>query len=220
MLYVVLTSFYNVLLNSQYSHYFRVLVKHHDKLLLPFFENPNLKYLAKFCFGCLYSILSKRELDSLQMSSEEIKWLSQCLKRESSFFGGMEQLVQVISNLANFPRNWNVFVKGGIVHTLISLVISESGYIKQYAFRTLLNMIPQPDVTDKSSCHSQHSARCLVEPLTNTATKIMKSSSAFMKVVTQCEQSDVCRELCNGIKILISPVMLNTEGSSLHMCER
>ena len=205
VIYSILTTLYNTTLNSELSLRFRIVVT--KKLLEHFIASSSsaLRFMSKFNLSCMHKILSRSELEQLVLDTFEVDMLGRCLRRVDNFFGGYECLLLTLSKLAHFPKNWTLFVDAGIVHTLISLALTETGCTKVYTIRTLLNMIPEPVITD--SDHSQKvSARKYGEPLTNQVTRIIQESLTFMEFVRTFNSAGVCRDLCLGIQLLTSPI--------------
>ena len=208
ILYSVLTTLYNVSLNSEISLRFRIVVT--KQLLKQFItkNSPFLRFIAKFSFSCLHRILSRSELNQLTLDQVEVDMLARCLNRVDKFFGGFECLLMTLSKLACFPKNWPLFANGGVVRILMSLSLRENGSTQIYAVRTLLNMIPEPVIVES---HSQMVTttspnKTCEKPLTSPATKIMVGSPDFMEFVRTHESAAACGDLFRGIELLTKPL--------------
>ena len=208
ILYSVLTTLYNVTLNSEYSLRFRIVIA--KQLLKQFFTSGQaLKFIAKFSFSCLHRILSRSELRQLVLDKVEVDMLARCLARVDNFFGGYENLLLTLSKLAHFPDNWTLFTSGGVVQILMSVALTGSENKKVLSLRTLLNMIPEPLIPESSGQKgSQKEAFLLKSIHTNQTTKMMTESPTFMELVKshQSQATGSCRDLCHGIKVLTTPL--------------
>lgn len=200
----MLTVLYNVTLNAQLALRFRIVIT--KQLLNQFItaSSTALRFMAKFSFSCLHKLLSRSEMEKLALESTEVDMLARCLNRIDNFFGGFENLLLTLMNLACFPKNRAVFVNGGIVHILMSLAQTETGHTQMYALRTLMNMIPETSVAEVHNIKTSKSGK--TKTITSKTTKIITESSAFMKFVRNFEPAGVNRDICQGIALLTMPL--------------
>lgn len=146
MIYLILTSLYNVLLDSKLARRFRIIL---TKKLLDYFigsSDLGIRFLAIFCKSCLHVVMSQSEINELSLQPVEVGMILQCLNGVQNFFGGQKELILTITNLSKSPSVRKVFIDGGVFDTLKAQVV-ESDPMKSSPFLTaLLNFIDEPEV--------------------------------------------------------------------------
>lgn len=189
----VLTTLYNIVLDPDLAKRFRIAVT--KKLLNYFATKSDVKIgcLAKFSWSCMHMLLSKSEMNQVCLRSVEADMLARCLKRSDPFWGGFDNLIRTVENLARIPKHWQVFLDTGIVGVLKELAL-ENGLATNGALRALLNMIPEPDVTDTQQQKPE------LMPPTNSVTALLTSDLAFMELVRTSEEC-----ICKGLVLLLCP---------------
>lgn len=194
MVYSALTILYNVVLDPNLAKLFRIII---TKKLLDFFvtkSDVKIRCLAKFSMGCMHMLLSRSEMNQVCLHSNEAEILARCLKGAESFFCGHDNLIVTIENLARIPKHWQIFLETGIVGALKVLAFKE-GVATNGILRALLNMIPEPDVSNVQEKKPE-----VLMPLSNSVTAELTSDLSFMELVHISSE-----DICKGLVLLLSP---------------
>lgn len=189
-----------MVLNANLAMRFQIIVT--KKLLEPLLSTPDVgkRCILKFSLSCMHKLHSRSELNQFALDSIEVDMLARYIKGVDSFSGGQDNLLLTIENLAHIPNNWQLFANAGIVHSLASLVLSEGGFTRKHALKSLLNMIPEPQIVDTEERDLKKQAQIL--PFTSPASIVFMEMSAlvdFIRSETKCE-------ICQGIHLLTSPL--------------
>lgn len=191
VVYIVLTSLYNVALSPKLAGRFRIVI---TKKLLDYFlrqDDIGVRFQAKFCMGCLWLVLSKSELNQVSICSKEADMLARCLRGYDAFFGGYANLIKTIGNLALFPKNRQVFFDTGIVSTLTVVAVNMPS-VSNEIFYTLLNMI---STLDSSS---------------DSIKALLTSDHSFMKLIRSSS-----KDVCKGLQLILSASHCENPGMSI-----
>ena len=204
IVYSVLTALYNVFLDPELAKRFRIAKT--QKLLNYFIvkEDIGIRCLAQFCTSCMYMLLSRSELSQVSLPSVETDMLARCLNGVDPFFGGRENLIVTIGNLARNPKNWQVFVTAGIASTLKALALDRTSALNKI-LRALLNMIPEFEIFD---VHGNKQPTTVL-PLTNQVTALLTADVGFMELIRNSHE-----EICKGLVLLLCPPDLKKSGVS------
>ena len=147
-------------------------------------------------------LLSQSELNQMCICSDEAVKLAQCLKGHS-FFGGYDNLVKTIGNLALVPKNRQVLFDCGIISMLKESALKDA-QSRNGIFNTLLNMFP--DLKGHSKAFS------------DSMKYLLTSDHAFIELIRTSNE-----EVCKGLDLLLSPYSdepgMNLQVASACVCQ-
>lgn len=188
--YTALTTFYNVALNPELAKQFRIAI---TKELLDFFmskaDDAGSCILAKFVRSCLYMLLSRSEMNQVSVTSKEAHMLALCLKGRDPFFGGYDNLITTVGNLALVPKNRKIFLDADIIGILKELALQNASPAPNGIFYAFLNMISSSDTQSEEFAHTDSAIRAL-----------LVSDSSFMMLLCGSKE-----EICRGLNLLLCP---------------
>ena len=204
ILYTAVTSLYNVVLDPNLAVRFRIVVT--KKLLKPFLSTPDvgMRCITKFSLSCMHRLHSRSELNQIKLDLVEVSMLARCLNGVDTFFGGEDNLLLTIENLARIPSTWQLFVNAGVVHTLASLILSEEGFTRKHALKALLNMIPEPEIAESDAKGKDANKRVRKQPLTSPASNVFTRMSSLVEFIKGQAADSNCYEICKAIQLLTS----------------
>ena len=204
ILYTAVTSLYNVVLDPNLAVRFQIVVT--KKLLKPFLSTPDvgMRYITKFSLSCMHRLHSRSELNQIKLDLVEVSMLARCLNGVDTFFGGEDNLLLTIENLARIPSTWQLFVNAGVVHTLASLILSEEGFTRKHALKALLNMIPEPEIAEGGVQGKDADKRIRKQPLTSPASNVFTRMSSLVEFIKGQAGDSICHEICKAIQLLTS----------------
>ena len=203
-LYTAVISLYNVVLDPSLAMRFRIVLT--KKLLKPFLSTPDvgMRCITKFSLSCMHRLQSRSELSQISLDSVEVNMLARCLNAVDTFFGGQDNLLLTIENLARIPSTWQLFVNAGIVHTLASLVLSEEGFTRKHALKALLNMIPEPNIAEGDAQGKDANKQFPKLPLTSPASNLFTRMSPLVEFINEQAGDSDYYEICKAIQLLTS----------------
>jgi len=152
----------------------------------------------------MHKLHSRSELNQIKLDSVEVSMLARCLNGVDTFFGGKDNLLLTIENLARIPSTWQLFVNAGVVHTLASLILSEEGFTRKHALKALLNMIPEPEIAESDAKGKGVNKQVRNQPLTSPASNVFTRMSSLVDFIKGQAGDSNCYEICKAIQLLTS----------------
>ena len=205
IVYSTLTAIYNVVLDSELAKRFRITM---TQRLFNYFltkDDVGIRSLTKFSISCMHMILSRSEFNKVCLVSVEADMLARCLNGVDSFFGGHENLIATVANLARNPQNCQIFLDAGIVGILKSLVVANTSESNTNGILyALVNMIPEPEISSQTDQISL--------PLCSPVTEMLTGDPKFMELLCNANE-DVPKVL----DLLLNPLNLEKPGKH-HSC--
>ena len=198
ILYSILSTLYNVLLDSQLAKRFRITITQKLFSYLLARDDVGIRCLTKFSMSCMHVILSRSEFNTICLDSVEANMLARCLNGVDSFYSGHENLVTTIAHLARNPQNCQTFVDVGIVSILKSLAVATTSTTNG-TLRALLNMIPEHQISQKDE---------VLSPLCNSVTQLLTADPKFMELLSNSND-----EIPKALYLLLNPLDLEKAGN-------
>lgn len=200
MIHCILSTLYNVVLDSDLAKRFRITI---TQRLFNYFmtkDDVGIRCLTKFSMTCMHMILSRSEFNKVCLVSVEADMLARCLNGVDSFFSGRENLIATIANLGRNPQNCQIFMDVGIVSILRSLAVTDSSTTRD-VLRALLNMVPEPEISSQKDEAPSPSHN-------NSVMELLTADPKFMELLLNSNE-----DVAKGLHLLLHPMSIEKSGN-------